>query len=63
LAAQGAEANQKLVCTSSSPLVDNINIVKTSTKAKIENRLKAIDSEMHHQVVVYTVSSLEDYGY
>lgn len=29
----------------------------------MENRLRTLDSEKHHQVVVVTVDNLEEYGY
>ncbi|EKE30216.1 MAG: hypothetical protein ACD_2C00025G0007 [uncultured bacterium (gcode 4)] len=58
-----AEAAKPLPCPGNSPLVDTVNVLQSATKTKIEDRLRKIDSEMHHQVVVLTINSLEEYWY
>lgn len=63
LASQTALANKSLPCPTDSPLVDTVWIVQGNTKQKVENRLRAIDSQKHHQVVVVTVNTIEEYGY
>ena len=63
LASQAALANKPLPCPTNSPLIDTVGLVQGDTKQKVENRLRAIDSEKHHQVVVVTVNNLEEYGY
>ena len=63
LASEAALANKPLPCPTTSPLVDTIGLVQGDTKQKVENRLRAIDSQKHHQVVVVTVNNLGEYGY
>lgn len=63
LSSQTALAAKPLPCPTSSPLVDQAGLVQGVTKQKVENRLRALDSEKHHQVVVVTVNSLDEYGY
>lgn len=53
--------NKPLPCPTNSPLVDSLGVVQQNTKQKIENRLRSIDSEKHHQVVVVTVDNTEEY--
>ena len=61
LASQTALANKPLPCPTTGPLQDTASLVQGDTRRKIENRLRAIDTEKKHQVVVVTVNSLEEY--
>lgn len=54
---------KNFTCPTNSPVVDNIGLLKAWTKKKIEDRIRNIDTEMHHQVVVMTVDNLEEYWY
>ncbi|EKD66864.1 MAG: hypothetical protein ACD_49C00002G0001 [uncultured bacterium (gcode 4)] len=56
-------ANKPLPCPTDSPLVDKAWVIQELTKQKVENRLRAIDSQKHHQVVVVTVDNIQEYGY
>ena len=61
--AQTALANKPLPCPTTGPLQDVASVVQDGTRQKIENRLRSIDSEKRHQVVVITVNNVEEYGY
>ncbi|MCK9273111.1 TPM domain-containing protein [Candidatus Gracilibacteria bacterium] len=56
-------ANKPLPCPSDSYLQDKAGVIQELTKQKVENRLRAIDSQKHHQVVVVTVDNIQEYGY
>lgn len=59
----GMAANKPLPCPTDSPLVDRAWVIQELTKQKIENRLRAIDSQKHHQVVVVTIDNIQEYWY
>lgn len=63
LGSDSALANKPLPCPTTGPLQDTIGVVQSGTREKIEDRLRAIDTEKRHQVVVVTVKSVEEYGY
>lgn len=63
LGAQTAIANKPLPCPTTGPLQDTASVVQSGTRQKIENRLRAIDEDKRHQVVVITVKNVEEYGY
>ncbi len=56
-------AGKPLPCPTSSPLVDTAHVVKEGIRQKIENRLRKVDLEKRHQVVVVTIDRLDEYGY
>lgn len=60
---QVALAGKPLPCPTNSPLVDISTLIQGDTKQRVESRLRALDVEKHHQVVVVTVDNLEEYGY
>lgn len=53
----------KAPCPDRSPLHDTVGVVQADTRARMENRLRAIETEKRHQVVVMTVKSVEEYWY
>ena len=63
LSSESALAKKELPCPTSGPLQDTISIVQSGTREKIENRLRAIETEKKHQVVVVTIKNVEEYGY
>jgi uncharacterized membrane protein YgcG len=63
LGVQTAIANKPLPCPTTGPLQDTASVVQSGTRQKIENRLRAIDEEKRHQVVVITVKNVEEYWY
>jgi uncharacterized membrane protein YgcG len=63
LGAQTALANKSLPCPTTGPLHDTLWLIQWDTRQKIENRLRNIDSEKKHQVVVVTVKNIEEYGF
>lgn len=58
---QTALANKPLPCPTAGPLEDTVSVIQDGTRQKIENRLRVIDTEKRHQVVVITVNSLDEY--
>ena len=63
LGAQTTFANKPLPCPTTGPVQDTIWLVQWDTRQRIEDRLRAIDIEKRHQVVVVTVRSVEEYGF
>ena len=61
LGTQTALANKPLPCPTTGPLQDSASVVQEGTRQKIESRLRAIDTEKRHQVVVITVNNLNEY--
>jgi uncharacterized membrane protein YgcG len=60
--AQNAIAG-KPPCPTTWPVRDIAGVVQSDTRQKIENRLRAVEKEKRHQVVLLTVKNLEEYGY
>lgn len=63
LASHTAIANKPLPCPTTGPVVDIANVIQGDTRKKIEDRLRIVDTEKHHQVVLLTVDNIEEYGY
>lgn len=59
----GMAANKPLPCPTDSPLIDKAWVLQELTKQKVENRLRNLDSQKHHQVVVVTVDNIQEYWY
>ena len=63
LGSQTALANKPLPCPTTGPIQDTIWVVQWDIRQKIDNRLRSIDIQKRHQVVVVTVKNVGEYGF